>query len=73
MKRVELASDLEAQADDLVSQGMPHSFQSAVDEPVRLGSASIRGGRGRAAPPETISQPERPNIPIRRETYSRRE
>lgn len=63
MRKVELSNDLETQVDELVSQGMFHSFQSAVDELVRLGLASIRGGRGRSVPPGTIPQPERPNMP----------
>ena len=63
MRKVELRDDLESQVDELVSQGVFHSFQSAVDELVRLGLASVRGGRVRSAPPGTIPHPERPNIP----------
>lgn len=63
MKKIELSDDLETKVDELVSQGMFHSFQSAVDELVRLGLASIRSGGGRLVPPGAIPQPERPNIP----------
>ena len=47
MRKVELSNDLETQ----------------VDELVRLGLGSIRGGGRRAVPPGTVPQPERPNIP----------
>jgi len=63
MRKVELSDDLEVQVNELVSQGLFHSFQSAVDELVRLGLSSIRGGRGRTVPPGTIPQPEQPDIP----------
>ena len=63
MKAVQVPDDLESAVNDLVSQGMFRSFQSAVEELIRLGLGSVRGGRGRVAPPGSIPQPERPNVP----------
>ena len=42
---------------------MFHSFQTAVEELIRIGLASIRGGPSRGVPPEQIPQPEKPFIP----------
>jgi len=63
MKNVQVPDDLEGQIDGLVSQGMFRSFQAAAEELIRLGIASVKGGRGHAMPPSNIPQPERPNIP----------
>lgn len=63
MREMQVPDDLEGQIGELVSQGMFHSFQEAVEELIRLGIASIRGGAGRHIPPGNIPQPERPNIP----------
>jgi Arc/MetJ-type ribon-helix-helix transcriptional regulator len=63
MKKVQVPDDLEGQIEELVSQGMFHSFQTAVEELIRLGLGSMKGGRSRAMPPGSIPQPERPNIP----------
>jgi hypothetical protein len=63
MKKVQVPDDLEGQIEELVSQGMFHSFQTAAEELIRLGLGSTKGGRSRAMPPGSIPQPERPNIP----------
>jgi hypothetical protein len=63
MRKVELSDDLEMRVDELVSQGIFHSFQSAVNELVTLGLASILSGGRRTVPPGAIPQPEKPNIP----------
>jgi len=63
MKQIRLPDNLEGQIDGLVSQGMFHSFQAAAEELIRMGIASMKGGRSRAVPPGNIPQPERPNIP----------
>jgi len=63
MKKVQVPDDLEGQIEELVSQGMFHSFQTAAEELIRLGLGSMKGGRSRAMPPGSIPQPERPNIP----------
>ena len=63
MKTVQIADDLESGIDELVSQGMFHSFQSAAEALIRLGLSAYRGREERNIPPESIPQPERPNIP----------
>jgi len=63
MKKVQITDELEGDIQELVSQGVFGSFQAAVEELVRIGIASIKGGRGRTAPPGNIPTPERPNMP----------
>ncbi len=63
MKKVELSGELEAQVDGMVSEGIFHSFQSAVEELVQLGIDSLRRNRARPMPPSNVPQPERPDIP----------
>ena len=62
MKTINLPSDIEEEIDSLVSSGMFNSFQSAVEELIRVGLASIRGVP-RQVPPGQIPQPERPPTP----------
>jgi|GEM_PF-3237663 Arc/MetJ-type ribon-helix-helix transcriptional regulator len=63
MKTINLPSDLEEEIELLVSSGMFHSFQAAVEELIRIGLASIRRGVSRSIPPEQIPHPEKPFIP----------
>jgi len=63
MKTVQVADDLEGGINDLVSQGMFHSFQAAAEALMRLGLSSYRGRSERGIPPDSIPHPERPNIP----------
>jgi len=63
MKKVQVPEELESDIQELVSQGMFNSFQAAVEELIRVGIASVKGGRGRVAPPGNIPTPERPNMP----------
>lgn len=63
MKSIILPPDLEDEIDGLVSSGMFHSFQTAVEELVRIGLASMKGGAVRRGPPEQIPPPEKPFIP----------
>jgi len=63
MKTVKVPDDLESDIEEIVSQGMFHSFQAAVEALVRLGIASVRARGSRNLPPESIPQPERPNLP----------
>jgi hypothetical protein len=63
MKTVQVPENLESDIQEFVSQGMFHSFQAAAEELIRIGIASVKSSRGRAAPPGNIPQPERPNMP----------
>jgi hypothetical protein len=63
MRSIELPDDLEGQVGELVSQGLFGSFQAAVEELIRIGIASAKGGWARQMPPGNLPQPERPNIP----------
>lgn len=63
MKSINLPSELEEEIDGLVSSGMFHSFQAAVEELIRIGLASIREGPSRGVPPEQIPPPEKPFMP----------
>ena len=63
MKTVQVPGDVEKGIDDLVAQGMFHSFQAAAEALLRQGLSSMRGRGDRGFPPESIPHPERPNIP----------
>ncbi|MEM2838537.1 MAG: hypothetical protein QXE18_00370 [Thermoplasmata archaeon] len=63
MKTISLSPDIEEEVDALVSSGMFHSFQAAVEELIRIGLSSIRRGTPPGYPPEQIPQPEKPFIP----------
>jgi len=61
-RKVEMPPELEQRIDELVTSGMFSTFQSAVEELVRIGLASMRGGR-REQPPGSVPGPERPTVP----------